>query len=915
MKTIKIFWGVAFISALYMKSGLGMGEYVRKTAPDVNKDQPKFTPRPTKPLPIPQKKQVLQPAAPTESQQRTKPVPPPKPANLSAIPQSIARKPLPVKPSPFDTPMTEKEREAAEKDTDNPFANVQRPTTIVAEKQAPSTPRQLVDTNMDLTKSSAAELKQININAMAEFNAIDAKEPADRTPTEDKRYGELGAFFQRVREEIAKKENAPVPDTATQWQRATPTGIEEKKKADEQAAKAAEQAAKFKEVADRLQPKQPTVWEKIKQGATAVKETLLGRKPTVEISAPTNFRKLSTEEAAAKAQADINAAKAQTANTAAQVKERTAIQKLGTKIIDQINIFTAKISGPRAPTAAEAISIKGAINGFVDSVRNKFATATQPIRRTMSAQLESITRNLNQAIAKIPVSSPQRKQMLSSKFALNHLALNTAKANLDAAKTTAEKLAAAAEYSRALEKMLSSAESRRIGLAEIEAAIKKNNDILSRPHNATTETNVARVTKALQQQRESILTVEASKKEHAALTREFVEGAKKDAAAAAANVAAIEKQQADLSQQAQKLPTSESIEEQRKQLEEGLATARGQLDQVSGSMKESKQEEVAEFERKLAENSELQRQVTDITKQLDEIAPKLEAAKKQQTELADSIKQAEDALKPPATRLKEAQEAIKKSDKAIGGAAKTFKASVQSAFKNLEKAMAGAPKKIRDAATKLNRDLSAKVSKIENSMGKTLDTAIRDFDTFIKKPLAKELSSASKEIQKRINSIITEARKFIGIAQTQNDQRKAAEDASRKAAENAAARERSAEEQRKAEEAEAAKIPKTPEQEVAIKEMQAKIKTLSETQASEINKPFNRDPLKVLGLRENASPQEIKRAYRKLVLLLHPDRNPNLPKYENARVAEYFKAINEAYEKALAKASPTQSTPKQGDVD
>ena len=81
------------------------------------------------------------------------------------------------------------------------------------------------------------------------------------------------------------------------------------------------------------------------------------------------------------------------------------------------------------------------------------------------------------------------------------------------------------------------------------------------------------------------------------------------------------------------------------------------------------------------------------------------------------------------------------------------------------------------------------------------------------------------------------------------------------------------------------------------------------------SKPFNRDPLKVLGLRANASPQEIKRAYRKLVLLFHPDRNPNLPKYENARVAEYFKAVNEAYEKALAKAAPTQATPRTGDVD
>lgn len=691
MKNIKIFLGTAVISVLFMQ--FGAGEYVRKTAPDENKDQPKFTPRPTKPLPIPQKKQASQAAeASTASQQRQRPVPPPKPANLSATPSQPTRKPLPVAPNPFDTPLTGKDREAIEKDTDNPFANVPRTTTIVAEKQAPSNPRQVVDTNMDLTKSSAAELKQIREKAMAEFNAIDAKEPEARTPAEDKRYGELGAFFQRMGEEIAKKEKATETGTVAQWQRATPAGIEEKKKADEQAAKAAEQAAKFKEVADRLQPRQLTIWEKIKQGATAVKETFLGRKPTVEISAPTNFRKLSTEEAAAKAQADINAAKAQAVNTAAQEKERTAIQKLGTKIIDQINIFTAKISGPRAPSSAEATSIKGAINGFVDSVRNKFATATEPMRKTMSTQLDAITRNINQAIAKIPVNSPQRRQMLSSKFALNHLSFNTAKANLDSAKTTAEKLAAAAEYSRALEQMLNSPESRRIGLAEIEAAIKKNNDILSRSPDAITETNVARVTKELQKQRESILAIEASKKEHDALTREFIEGAKKEAAT------------------------------------------------LTGKEKEV---------------------------------------------LLNAVKRAEESLKPPATRLKEAQEAIKKSNKAIGGAAKAFKTTIQSAFKNLEKTLAVAPKKVQAAATKLNRDLSAKITKIGSSVGKSLDTAISDFDTFIKKPLVKELSSANKEIQKGINRIITEARKFIGIAQTQNEQRKAAEAARKKASEDA----------------------------------------------------------------------------------------------------------------------------------
>lgn len=137
-----------------------------------------------------------------------------------------------------------------------------------------------------------------------------------------------------------------------------------------------------------------------------------------------------------------------------------------------------------------------------------------------------------------------------------------------------------------------------------------------------------------------------------------------------------------------------------------------------------------------------------------------------------------EALKTPETKLKEAQNIIKKANKAIGNAAKTFKTTVQSIFKNLDKTITGAPKKIQAAVTKFNSDLLAKVTKFESSGGKSLDEAIKDFDTFIKKPFEKELSSASKEIEKGINRVIAEARKFIGIAKTQNEQRqKATEDA------------------------------------------------------------------------------------------------------------------------------------------
>jgi DnaJ-class molecular chaperone len=47
----------------------------------------------------------------------------------------------------------------------------------------------------------------------------------------------------------------------------------------------------------------------------------------------------------------------------------------------------------------------------------------------------------------------------------------------------------------------------------------------------------------------------------------------------------------------------------------------------------------------------------------------------------------------------------------------------------------------------------------------------------------------------------------------------------------------------------------------------------------------------ILGLPRNASDAEIKKAYRKLAMQYHPDRNPGKEKWAN----EKFKEINEAY--------------------
>ena len=51
----------------------------------------------------------------------------------------------------------------------------------------------------------------------------------------------------------------------------------------------------------------------------------------------------------------------------------------------------------------------------------------------------------------------------------------------------------------------------------------------------------------------------------------------------------------------------------------------------------------------------------------------------------------------------------------------------------------------------------------------------------------------------------------------------------------------------------------------------------------------------ILGVSENASDEEIKKAFRKLALRYHPDRN------SNAAAEEKFKEISEAYSILIGK--------------
>lgn len=59
----------------------------------------------------------------------------------------------------------------------------------------------------------------------------------------------------------------------------------------------------------------------------------------------------------------------------------------------------------------------------------------------------------------------------------------------------------------------------------------------------------------------------------------------------------------------------------------------------------------------------------------------------------------------------------------------------------------------------------------------------------------------------------------------------------------------------------------------------------------ELKKSKRKDYYKILGVEKDAGEAEIKKAYRKLAIVHHPDKNP-----DDEQAAERFKDVGEAYE-------------------
>lgn len=585
-----------------------------------------------------------------------------------------------------------------------------------------SIPKSQVDTTMDLSRKSAEELKQIKLNADEEFNKLDAIDPTKHTPAQAKRYGELGAFYQRLRPEIIKKDEAAVAQAqmkkeaseAKQAEQVIKDAEEAAKKEAEQAEqvvkdaedaakKEAEQAAKFKEVADRLQPKQPTTWEKIKQGATTFKEMIVGKpldKP-IEIGVPTNVRKLSSEETAAKLQIPTVAPKGP--ETPEQVKERTAIQKLGDGIVARINKLTVVIGGKKlesgdVKTIKQIKEIDIAVNKLGATIRMRFTTATEPMRKTMSDQLDSINKGLNKVIARIPVDSPQRRELLTTKGMINlsrfyGTSERLAKAQTDPNLSAAEKLMAHTEFFAAKETLKRNTQSTGLGLAQ--------------------ETDPLFDAKRIRTLIQSDTTADFQKQ---------IDAAKKEAVVMASKEAFLK----------EKLDTPEI-----QTIRASVREAEKRVDAATGNDKIIEAAKLGDLKKALTEAEKPAKQ-------------ELADHQAKQKELADTIKRAEAALDTPATRLQKADAALKSAKKEFSGA-----------VASLRKLIAKLPGKVHNLGVAIEKAANAIQPAVE---GKIPYTKIEELKTKLEKAFNKFKGTATGVTDKAMEAISRAVDKTISGA-------------------------------------------------------------------------------------------------------------------------------------------------------
>ena len=75
---------------------------------------------------------------------------------------------------------------------------------------------------------------------------------------------------------------------------------------------------------------------------------------------------------------------------------------------------------------------------------------------------------------------------------------------------------------------------------------------------------------------------------------------------------------------------------------------------------------------------------------------------------------------------------------------------------------------------------------------------------------------------------------------------------------------------------------------------------------------FSNDPYKVLGVSRRASSDEIKKCYRKLCLLYHPDKNVQKPAVERTISEAKFKKIREAYDAIILGVNTMPGAPMGG---